>query len=181
MKQFAPYIFPLVVVVIVFFLVFRWYSNRSAMSPDVGEGISIENLSEEELKNAISGVGDYTTVPLEEVEPETPAMEEDQEAAPFSGLTGVVRYEIENDKVKLSVIAQAGDPSAQYYAWLQPSGSASPQRAFMLVANKGGLVGSGALSVDQLPLDVMVTRGDSLGENMENVVLKGRVEAETAE
>ena len=51
----------------------------------------------------------------------------------------------------------------------------------MLIANKGGLVGSGALSVDQLPLEVIVTRGDTLDEEMQNVVLKGLVEADTAE
>ena len=171
MNKLAPYIFPLVVVLIVFFLVFRWYSDRSRMTPDVGEGISIENLSEEELKNAISGVGDYTTVQLDEVAPaET---KEDT-------LSGVVRYEIENDKVKLSIIAQAGEPEADYYVWLQPNGSTTPKRAFMLIANKGGLVGSGALSVDQLPLEVIVTRGDALDDSMKNVVLKGRVEADTA-
>ncbi len=172
MNKIAPYIFPLVVVLIVFFLVFRWYSDRSRMSPDVGEGISIENLSEEELKNAISGVGDYTTIQLDEV-----ASTESQQET----LTGVVRYEIESDKVKLSVIAEAGDPLADYYVWLQPSGTTTPKRAFMLIANKGGLVGSGALSVDQLPLEVIVTRGDTLEDEMKNVVLKGLVEADTAE
>lgn len=171
MNKLAPYIFPAVVVLIVAFLVFRWYADRSRVTPDVGEGIAIENLSEEELKNAISGVGDYKTVQLDELEPAD---------APAETLSGVVRYEIENDKVKLSVIAEAGDPSTDYYVWLQPSGSATPKRAFMLLANKGGLVGSGALSVDQLPLNVLITRGDSLEDDMKNVVLKGRVEADTA-
>lgn len=171
MNKLAPYIFPAVVVLIVAFLVFRWYADRSRVIPDVGEGIAIENLSEEELKNAISGVGDYKTIQLDEVEPSD---------APAETLSGVVRYEIENDKVKLSVIAEAGDPSGVYYVWLQPNGSTTPKRAFMLVANKGGLVGSGALSVDQLPLNVLVTRGDTLEEDMKNVVLKGRVEADTA-
>ncbi|HNQ16902.1 MAG TPA: hypothetical protein PKJ26_02100 [Candidatus Woesebacteria bacterium] len=171
MNKFTPYIFPAVVVVIVFFLVFRWYSDRSRLTPDVGEGISIENLSEEELKNAISGVGDYKTIQLDETESSEPNEET---------LTGVVRYEIENDKVRLSVIAESGDPSVDYYVWMQLSGSTTPKRVFMLVANKGGLVGSGALSVDQLPLDVFVTRGETLDEQMKNVVLKGRVEADTA-
>lgn len=153
------------------------------MTPDVGEGISIENLSEDELKNAISGVGDYKTVQLDEVTPETPAADEESagDEMMVPALTGVVRYEIENDRVKLSVIAQAGDPSASYYVWLQPNGSDTPKRAFMLEMNKGGLVGSGALSVDQLPLEVLVTRGDTLADNMQNVVLKGRVTADTAE
>lgn len=181
MKRFAPYIFPLVVVLIVFFLVFRWYSNRAQMTPDVGEGISIENLSEEELKNAISGVGDYATVQLEDVTPSETPSDSMMEGSDTPALTGVVRYEIDGDRVKMSVIGQAGDPNASYYVWLQPNGATSPKQAFMLEMNKGGLVGSGALSVDQLPLDVLVTKGDTLGDSMQNVVLRGRVEAKAAE
>lgn len=174
MKQLSPYIFPLVVVAIVFFLVFRWYSDRARLAPQVGEGISIENLSEEELKNAVSGVGDFTTIQLEDVAPES---ESDEPSKTPSALSGVVRYEIVDERVKVSVIAQAIDSEETYYVWLQSEGSDSPSKAFQLVEGKGGLVGSGAFSAKELPVDVFVTLGDTLADDMENVVLKGRIEA----
>ncbi len=68
MKRFTPYIFPLVVLLVIFFLVYRWYSLRSqqrAEDAEFGEGIQIENLSEEEAANVVTGVGDVETAPLE--------------------------------------------------------------------------------------------------------------------
>ena len=178
MKKFVPYIFPALVLLLVIFLIVRWQSKKGQIS-DYGEGIQIENLSEEELKNALSGVGDYTTVPLEQPSISPEASEDQTTVQPT--LTGVVRYEIVDGKVKLSVIAQSEDESSSYYVWLQPEGAEAPQQAFALSLNKGGLIGSGAFSADQLPVDVLVTRGSSLGENLSNVVLRGRVEQNLSE
>lgn len=181
MNKLTPYIFPALVVIIVVFLITRWYDRRGEIS-DYGEGIEIENLSEEELSDVLSGVGDYTTVPLEEVVPQvTDSADPDtQEPASAQPLNGVLRYEIEGSRVKLSVIA-SGAENDNYYVWLQPEGTTEPKQAFALTEGKGGLIGSGAFSVEQLPVDVMITRGMSLDEDMGNVVLKGRVNEEISE
>ncbi|HOZ02870.1 MAG TPA: hypothetical protein PKX78_00060 [Candidatus Woesebacteria bacterium] len=181
MNKLTPYIFPALVVIIVVFLITRWYDRRGEIS-DYGEGIEIENLSEEELSEALSGVGDYTTVPLEEVAPKVTETEDEavQKTSPIQPLNGVLRYEIEDGKVKLSVIA-SGAENDNYYVWLQPDGATEPKQAFALTEGKGGLIGSGAFSVEQLPVDVMITRGMSLDRDMGNVVLKGRVNEEVSE
>ncbi len=182
MNKLTPYIFPALVVVIVVFLITRWYDRRGEIS-DYGEGIEIENLSEEELSEALSGVGDYTTVPLEEVTPNVTETKDKvtQKPSPVQPLNGVLRYEIEDSKVKLSVIASGVNQSDSFYVWLQPEGALEPKQAFALIEGKGGLIGSGAFSEEQLPVDVMITRGMSLGEEMGNVVLKGRVGKEVSE
>ena len=179
MKKITPYIFPALVLLIVIFLISRWYGKKGQIS-DYGEGIQIENLSEEELENALSGVGDYTTVPLEQ-QPAPTDQTDDQLVVTQPALTGVVRYEVVEDKVKLSVIAQSIDTDSSYYVWLLPEGVEIPQQAFVLTPSKGGLIGSGAFSADQLPIEVLVTRGDDLGVNLGNVVLKGRVETGVSE
>ena len=89
MKRFSPYIFPLIVLVIIFFLVYRWYSLRGqqkAENAEFGEGIQIENLSEEEAEGVTTGVGDVETAPLEA--PEQPADLETGE--PAANNTGTI-------------------------------------------------------------------------------------------
>lgn len=172
MKKFSPYIFPALVVLLVIFMITRWYDKRGQIS-DYGEGIEIENLSEEESKAALTGVGDYTTVPLEKTQP-------DKEAAQPSPLTGLIRYEIDGDRVKLSVIAANFDQSIQYYVWLQPVGSNKVQQAFVLTEGKGGLVGSGSFLTKQLPVEVLISKGSVLDVDQANVVLRGKVELDVS-
>lgn len=168
MKKFSPYIFPALVVLLVVFLITRWYDRRGTIS-DYGEGIQIENLSEEELTDALTGVGDYTTLPLEKTATDTASL--------TGSDTGLLRYEIEMDKVKLSVILAEYNLDNSYYVWLLPDGADKPQQAFVLTEGKGGLIGSGAFSVDQLPVEVLITKGSGLGVDQTNVVLKGKIEA----
>ena len=56
MKKYTPYIFPLVVLSVVFLLVFRWYSMRTdRLETDLfAEGVEIENLSEDEMVRSIN-------------------------------------------------------------------------------------------------------------------------------
>lgn len=175
MKKLSPYVFPAIVVLLVIFLISRWYDRRGRIS-DYGEGIEIENLSEEELSDALTGVRDYTTVPLEETSPiqgETPTT--------TSSLQGFLRYEIKDGKVKLSVTVSSFDSATNYYVWLRPINSDEPKQAFILTEGKGGLIGSGAFSVDQLPVEILVTKGSGLGENRANVVLRGTVKQDISQ
>lgn len=204
MKAISPYIFPLIVVAIVFFLIYRWYTNQQTPTSDIGEGITIENLSESELSDVLNGVGDFDTIELEPVEPPTsePTADEAQEGLTAEqrqrlrraliGLLGVVRYEIDGDRLRLSVIGQPEEPTAdtqmaeqdkpEYTVWFKRLDSGDEvQRGFALEPGKGGLVGSGSLSASLLPLEVFVTQGTEWQDDMSNVVLKGVIEAKTAE
>jgi hypothetical protein len=207
MKAISPYIFPLIVVVIVFFLIFRWYSNQQTTTSDIGEGITIENLSESELSDVLSGVGDYDTIELEPVEPPTsePTGDEAADAAEAErrqrlrrallGLAAVVRYEIDGDRLRLSVIGQpeetAADTTAdeseeaeatpEYTVWFKRKDGGEIQRGFVLEPGKGGLIGSGSLPASLLPLEVFVTQGSEWNDDLSNVVLKGIIEPKTAE
>lgn len=170
MKKITPYIFPVLVILVVIFLITRWYGKRGQIS-EYGEGIQIENLSEEELQDALSGVGDYTTVPLEQYQSDVPK----PTGTVQTPSTGSIRYEVDEDKVKLSVIVQTNDSIDNYYVWLKTEGSEKATQAFVLSQGKGGLVGSGAFSADQLPVEVLVGKGSGLRDDMSNVVLRGKI------
>ena len=48
MKKLLPFVFPLVAVLVIIFLVFRWYRLNTTPQGDIsqfGEGIEIENLA----------------------------------------------------------------------------------------------------------------------------------------
>lgn len=191
MKKITPYIFPLIVLAIVFFLVYRWYSLRgqqTAENAEFGEGIQIENLSEEEAADVSSGVGDVETAPLESTEGED---------ASTSDNTGTIRYEIDGNRVLFSVLATIGtlrvldnvldtapdatpvptpDPNAQYTVYIRSLDGDNLTRAFSLSSGKGGLLGSASISTDLLPVEVLVTDATSISEVLDNVLLRGVIE-----
>ena len=171
MKKYTPYIFPGLVFLLVFFLVFRWFQLRNnADELNFSEGIEIENLSQEEQQSVLSGVGDYSTVSLEPEE-----VQENSDEMTDEPVGGVVRYAIEDGKVRFSVIVNAVD--AQYTVWLRDPDTEELSRAFSLVPGKGGLVGSAALSTDLLPVEVVVSESDDKTKALESVVLRGMIKS----
>jgi hypothetical protein len=170
MKKVLPFIFPLIALIIVGFLAYRWYSlntaNRPGANGEIGEGVQIEDLSTAEQEQIIRGTGDFQRVELQG-EAET---------------RGEIRYEVENNRVRFSVVADL--PPAQggvYTAWLRTPGSEQTRKAFLLEASKGGFVGSAAVSADVLPLEVIVSREQNDDDTLETVVLRGTVNQETQE
>ena len=169
MKKYTPYIFPGLVFLLVFFLVFRWFQLRNQTNDlDFSEGIEIENLSLEEQKSVLSGVGDYSTVSLDPKE-----TEENSDAMTEEPVGGVVRYAIEDGKVRFSVIVNAVD--AQYSVWLRDPDTEELSKAFDLVPGKGGLVGSAALSTELLPVEVVVSTSADKAQAVESAVLRGMI------
>ncbi len=166
MKRFTPYIFPLIVVGIVFFLVYRWYTlrtERPADSSQYGEGIQIENLSSQEANKMLVGGKDVTTSPLTL-----------SEAAPeeMTG-RGSIRYEVQDSKVVFSVTADLPKKEVPYVVWMRsPSGDDLTQ-AFLLTEGKGGLVGSAVVPADKLPLEVIVSTAQTKSEVLKNEIMKG--------
>lgn len=165
MKKYTPYIFPLVVLSVVFLLVFRWYSMRTQrLEPDTfAEGVEIENLSEDELVNSINGVGDYEVVDL------TASEEEAQ---------GEIRYEIVDEKVRFSVMANLPESDMSYHVWLKEVDGDAIREVFTLEPGKGGYIGSAALPSELLPFEVIVTEGSDGVDAAETNVLRGVIQAE---
>jgi hypothetical protein len=175
MKRFTPFIFPIIVLLIVGFLAWRWYdlrAERAAQRLDFGEGVEIENLTDDERSEVTRGVGDFETVELER--PET---EEGRE--PLAGTemaTGVFRYEVRDNRVRFSVMANLPESSeGRYQVWLKEVDGEGVRRAFVLVPGKGGFEGSAAVSAELLPFEVLVTRELSDDDTVEDVILRGRV------
>ncbi|PIR61867.1 MAG: hypothetical protein COY81_01075 [Candidatus Pacebacteria bacterium CG_4_10_14_0_8_um_filter_43_12] len=168
MKRFTPYIFPLVVLAIVFFLVYRWYNmrNQQGDTSQYGEGIQIENLSDADLDTVIRGTGDFKTSPLEMSE---------NTASTVEGI-GSVRYEVKDGKVRFSVAADLPEPKTPYHVWIQTRGGDNLTKAFDLELGKGGYMGTAAVSQDLLPLEVFVSQAGDKGQVMDQVILKGVIE-----
>ncbi len=173
MKKYTPYIFPLIVVIIVFFLVYRWYSvrtERDTQQADVGEGIQIENLTPEQLQSMSQGSRDLESTTME---PGTP----DAEAAGI----GTIRYEVVDGKVNFSVLANLPDSETPYTVWVRSKDGTDLTQAFTLSMGKGGYMGTAAVPEDLLPLEVIVSQATSKDAVMDSVVLKGMIEAKASE
>lgn len=174
MKKYTPYLLPLIVLSVVFFLVFRWYNTRTErQQADLfGEGVQIEDLTDEELMETLSGSEDLETVQLEQVDVE------DEAEAPAVA-EGVIRYDIVNDRVRFSVVASLPLDEQNYHIWLRDQDGETTRYISSLSERKGGFIGSASLPVDQLPVEVLVTRGSQL--ELGTVLLRGRLDAPAAE
>lgn len=169
MKRFTPYIFPLIVVAIVFFLVYRWYAlstERSAQNSGYGEGIQIENVSSAEASKMLVGGKDVTTSPLKL-----------SETAPQELVgRGSIRYEVQGDKVVFSVTADLPQKETPYVVWMRSPDGDDLTQAFLLTEGKGGLVGSAVVPTTALPLEVIVSTAQTKGEVLKQEILKGKLE-----
>lgn len=156
MQKLLPYVFPAVVLLIVIILAYRWYNVRTQRDGKVSpfaETVSIENLSQDDAKRILRGVGDLKTAKLS--------------GEGENG--GEVRYEIKDGKVRFSVMAElAALKTGTYQVWVKEVGSEAKKQAFVLEAGKGGYIGSASVPEATLPFEVVVTTG-------ETVVLTGRV------
>lgn len=162
MKKFVPFIFPLIALVIVIFLAYRWYSmntpaNKGEIS-DFGEGVTIENLSEDTQAAIIKGSPDLKTAAL----------------SGEGEVNGEVRYEIKDGKVRFTVMAELPKSgTGGYQVWLNKVGGSQRQKAFELVPGKGGYIGSAAIDEALLPFEVNVTKPGATSAAPGETVLKG--------
>lgn len=173
MKKYTPYIFPLIVIVIVFFLVYRWYSlrtQRGNTAADLNSDIQIENLSPEQLSSVLRGTEDVNTTQLE---PATTG-----EAAPVG--RGSIRYVIENGRVNFSVSADLPDSDTAYRVWIRSQNGTDLTEAFMLETSKGGYTGSASIPQDKLPVEVIVSTAAQESEVLTTVLLRGNIAAPEA-
>lgn len=160
MKRLLPFIFPLTSLLIVIFLAFRWYDNRTdrgSITPFAGD-VMIEELSQAEVNSSLRGVGDYKSVALVG-EGET---------------KGEVRYEVAEGKVKFSVMTNLPEAAgATYQVWLKDPSSAAVKKAFPLESLKGGMMGTAAIDESALPFEIVVSKDDAGALVPTQVLLKG--------
>lgn len=165
MKKILPFVFPVAALLIVLFLAFRWYGQRTERSGDIspfGEGVEIEELTEAEREEIMRGTGDFTTVNLSAGEGQT--------------ANGRVRYEVKESKVTFSVNADLPELEVgSYQVWLKSIDADAMQRAFILTVGKGGYFGTAAVSTELLPFEVVVTRELNDDNTPEQVILRGTV------
>jgi len=168
MQKYTSYIFPLMVLSVVFFLVYRWYNLKTERLDQnlFAEGVQIENLSEEELVNSLNGVGDYTTVELDAKDEET---------------KGVVRYEVKDGEIRFSVMANLPETEDEYSVWLKEVGGEAMREVFSLKFAKGGYVGSAILPLELSPFEVIVSTKDNSLDVLKDNLLQGIVEVQDKE
>lgn len=165
LKKYYPFIVPAIALILVIFLAFRWYNLRTQRQDMANEDIQIETLTEEEEREIVQGTEDVSTVPLES-EVEEP-------------IRGQVRYRVQDDRVLVNVSADLPQEEGVYQVWVKPEDAEEPRAAFELTMNKGGYTGSGSLSADLLPLEVIVSQEMSPEDvTLETALLRGTIEPE---
>ncbi len=173
MKKYTPYIFPLIVIVIVFFLVYRWYSlktQRDSAPIDLAQDIQIEELSPDQLSSVLRGAADVSTTELEPSETTT-----DVPAG-----RGTIRYIIQDGRVNLTVLADLPASETAYRVWVRSQNGDDLTEAFMLETGKGGYMGSAAIPQDKLPLEVIVSTASEESEVLNTAILRGSIDAPEA-
>jgi hypothetical protein len=160
MKKVLPVLLPVLALIIVGVVAYRLYVRRTETRlqvPPVTAGTEIEELSAAELarlENLGKGVGDYEVVPM----------------TCMSGM-GEIRYEISENLVLYSVNANLPTSGGQVYElWLKENLATDFTKVKQLTENKGGLLVSGAVNKDDLPVILEVRRG-------EEILLTGEIQA----
>lgn len=167
MNKFLPFVFPVIALLVIGFLTYRWYAmntpEREGQVSQFGEGVSIDNLSANDQQKMLLGATDAKTVEL---------TGEGEQAAE-------VRYELKESKVNFSVMAVLAEPEVGYYqVWLQSPDAQDARRAFVLAAGKGGFIGSASVPESLLPFQVVISREQTTDDTLEEIVLKGTLTKE---
>jgi len=167
MKKYLPYVFPSLAILIVIFLVFRWYSLNTKQTGEISkfaEGVEIENLSQTQAQETLNGAGDYKTEDLKSFDETS---------------SGQLRYEVADGKVKFSVYANLPElKSGEYQVWLRDLNGKTSRKAFVLEDGKGGFMGSAAISSEVLPFEVVVSRENTTDNEIEEIILTGILDKE---
>ncbi len=162
MEKFAPYAFPVVALLVVAFLSFRWYRMKTERNEEIkqfAQGVQIENLTDEELDSVLKGANDLQTVNM----------------VGADEFNGQVRYEFKDGRVLFTVNADLPELKVgTYQAWLKSLDKNDYRKAFTLEMGKAGFYGSAALSEEVLPFEVVVTKELNPSDDVtEEVLLTG--------
>ena len=173
MKKLLPYLFPLLALLIVIWLGYRWYNNKSARPedkiPEFAEGVKIDDLSNKEMTDLLNkGAKDLNSVELK-------SSSASATAVPEMG-KGEIRYDIQENKVSFTVSADLPAPKeGKYQVWLREPGTEARKKAFVLEVGKSGYLGSGSISAETLPFEVVVSLEKQDDSTLETVLMTGTV------
>jgi len=174
MRKILPFIFPLMALLIVLFLLYRWYglrTNRQGRINTDDSRIQVEELNSSATPGArISprpGIADMKSI---ELQPEA-----SPSAQIFAQAQGSIRYEITGDEVYMNVFADLPSlTTGDYQVWWQANNTLV--KAFTLVAEKGGHMGAMTFDLGRLPVEVIVSYEVKDDDVLEQTVLKARFE-----
>lgn len=167
MNKLVPFIFPLIALVIVLALLLRWYSLRTNPNGQIsqeGQNIEVTDISAEDEARISRGAQDLQSIDLE------PAATDSAQAA-----QGRVRYETVDGKLNFSISAILAQPQGIYQVWLRSEGQTT--KAMQLELEKGGWMASGSISIEHLPLQIIVSQESNNDNTMEVIILNGQIEA----
>ena len=167
LKKYYPFIIPVVSLLLVIFLAFRWYNLRTQRDKDLKfNEVKIENLTPQD--QIVIGSPDTSTVSLKP---------ENEELA-----TGQVRYRIVDERVLFSVSADLAQiDKGAYQVWISTKDQVIFQKAFVLEYGKGGYVGSASVSKEQLPLEIIVSQELTVDDQIiEQELLRGVIDASSS-
>lgn len=162
LKKYSPFIIPVISLLLVLFLAFRWYNLRTQRDQDnLFDEVEIENLTEED--QIVIGAPDTSTIQLDP---------EDEEL-----VSGQVRYRLNDEKMLINVFAELPkDDSYTYQVWISPEDKDSLQKAFVLTYSKSGYTGGAAIPRDQLPLELIVSKeANPTDQEIEQELLRGMI------
>lgn len=197
MKALIPFILPLVVLIILGVVFWRWVQNNSnepAIS-DSAASVQVMEVDQATTTELARGASDVPTV-------EMTSPEDAPEAADNSSAR--IRYQIKDNAVSLLVLAslatrvQAARQAAQneattagevqptpsdpkYIVWFKPAGQETLTRAFELEVGKGGFMGTASVSLDALPMTVYITTAETMADVPANTWFEATIPAPTAE
>lgn len=159
MKKFLPFLFPMMALIIVAVLIFRWYGAQTATKQgkilDFADGTKIEELSATESSRLKMAAKDSKTV----------------EMTANGEVAGQVRYDIVSGKVQFSITANLPEiTDGVYQVWLESVDGSAKRKAFTLELEKGGYIGSGSISAETMPFAVVVSL-EKKGDKVQGPVL----------
>jgi hypothetical protein len=166
MRRLLPFLFPLIALIVVLALAYRWFTTQTTRpigtTTPFADQIAIEELN----TNA-----NTTRRPVKDMK------SVEMKAAEGSEAMGTIRYEIVDGKVYFTVAANLPElEKGKYQVWLKDVHNENRRKAFALTMEKGGYTGSAAISAQILPFEVLVSKEMSDDEQIEVTVLRGVIE-----
>lgn len=159
MKKYLPFIFPTIAVLIVIFLAIRWYNLNTSNGQvnDFADDIEIESIEGDQVMVG-EGVNDTSEAEL---------------MTPDGQSQGAVRYQLDDQKVKMTVMGSLPEiTEGQYQVWLKQIDGEAMKKAFVLSQLKGGFIGSAAISREVFPFEVVVTKEIENDDQPEDFLLR---------
>ena len=151
MKKYLPFILPVLALLLVAYFGWRWYrglTTEEIAPPEVTAGTPIEDLSGDELARLEAlrqGRGDFQTIKMEATGDEA---------------LGEIRYQMADGKALFSLNANLPTNDNQiYHLYVKKNGQSDFQDVQTLSYEKGGLLASSSVSVEDLPAEIEVRLG----------------------